>query len=521
MSQLAYAWEQAPELESPPIDAPHWTEPPKRSILQPISMLVPVILAAGGYFLAAPVLVDFAFLTLTILFSIFLFGDLRRFSDRFGMGGIVLFAGVLIWFCYDYFCTWFMVWAPHWHGVMPAKVIASAGFAHMIYILCMVIGIRIRFGRLFSQLLTKFPEPPSPSNYFWVVIVSQIIGLMPYFVFTAEPFYMAIYHSIALGRSGSAAWTVGRTGNVNYSYGAYVAQILDVGGGGAILAMFCVIFLRINIFKKLLCIMIWLLWVATGFGTGTRGEIVKMVMPVVAFVFIRYHVQAQEYLHKFSVRAYAFVAIILFLAVIIIQVQIRYRNQGFENLSLNDVSLTKIEGNAMFSSSLIGFALIPEVHDFFYNNYPGQTVVMPIPNFIVWAAIAPMPRAFWTTKPIDPSWKWYNAVSTGRSTLGGGTVEGTTISEGIVGYWYFRFGLPGVIEGGLFMGWLMGIIERALYNNNGRPFAFFAALALLTWMFRTYRDADLQDLADAMVVLGGLMICLFIARPFLSFLDRD
>jgi hypothetical protein len=521
MSQLAYAWEQAPELESPPLDAPNWYEPPKRSIWQPVAVILPVMLSAGGYCFAIPVLIDFAFLSLTALFVIFLLGELRRFSERFGMGGIVLFAGVLIWFCYDYFRFWFMAWTPHWNGPMPPNVIASAGFTHMVYILCMVIGIRIRFGRRFAQLLTKFPEPPSPANYFWVVIVSQIVGLMPYVVFTAEPFYMAIYHSIVMGRTGSAAWTVGRTGNVNYSYGAYVAQILDVGAGGAILAMFCVVFLRINKFKKLICILFWLLWVATGFGTGTRGDIVKMVMPVVAFVFIRYHVQAQEYLHKYSLRAYAFVGIILFLAVVVIQVQIRFRNEGFQNVSLNDVSLTKIEGNAMFSSSLIGFALIPEQHDYFYNKFPGQAIIMPIPNFIAWVAIAPMPRAFWTTKPIDPSWEWYNAVSTGRSTLSGGTIEGTTISEGIVGYWYFRFGIPGVIEGGLFMGWLMGVFERALYNNNGRPFSFFAAMSLLTWMFKTYRDADHQDLAQLMVVLVGLMICLFLARPLFSILDRD
>src|SRR5208282_1100028 len=105
--------------------------------------------------------------------------------------------------------------------------------------------------------------------------------------------------------------------------------------------------------------------------------------------------------------------------------------------------------NAMFSEGLLGFMYIPDQQNYFYNDFPGEMVIAPIPHFILWAAIAPMPRAIWTSKPIDPSWKWYNAISTGRSTLGGGAAEGTTISEGIVGYWYFRFGLPGVIEGGI------------------------------------------------------------------------
>jgi hypothetical protein len=174
----------------------------------------------------------------------------------------------------------------------------------------------------------------------------------------------------------------------------------------------------------------------------------------------------------------------------------------------------------MFSSGLLGFNYIPDRQNYFDNNFPGEMVILPIPHFLFWAAVAPMPRAIWTSKPVDPSWTWYNAISTGRSTLGGGTTEGTTISEGIVGYWFFRFGVAGVIEGGIFMGWLMGIFERALYNNNGRPMAFLAALALLTWIFRAYRDADLQDLADTGVFLAGLAICVLIVRPFFGSRDQ-
>jgi hypothetical protein len=59
-------------------------------------------------------------------------------------------------------------------------------------------------------------------------------------------------------------------------------------------------------------------------------------------------------------------------------------------------------------------------------------------------------------------------------------------------------------------------VERALYNNGGRPMAFFAALALLTWLFRTYREADFQDLADTLVVLAALVMCIYMLRPFLS-----
>jgi hypothetical protein len=517
MSQLTYGLDYAPQPEASRSVFSDWVEPPPRSIWQPLLMLIPVLFATGGFLFTAPMLVDMSFLTLTALMAIYLIAELGRFSERFGLGGIVLFAGVLIWFCYDYLKYWLLAWLPHWHRPIPADVVATAAACHMIYILCMVIGIRLRVGRFLSWLLTRLPEPPSPANYFWVVVVTQIIGLIPYVFFTREPFYISMWHQMVGGRGGEGVrWTVGRTGNLNHNWGAYVAQLLNVGNGGAVLAAFCIVFLRQNLVKNIFCALTWLLWLGYAFGTGTRGETVRILMPVIAFVFIRYHVQAAEVLHKFSIRAYVIVAILLVISVAIVQVQITYRNQGFSAVNISEVSLTNIEGNEMFSSSLIGFKYVPGEHDYFYNSVPGEVVVMPIPNFLYWAAVAPVPRALWTGKPVDPSWKWYNAVSTGRSTLSGGAEEGTTISEGIVGYWYFRFGIAGVIEGGLFMGWLMGLFERTLYNNGGRPLAFFVSLALLTWMFRTFRDADLQDLADAMVVIAGLVICMLIARPFLK-----
>jgi len=387
----------------------------------------------------------------------------------------------------------------------------------------MTIGLRFRVGRWFPRLLTRFPEPPNPSDYFWVVVATQVIGFLPYFVFTREPFYLAIYHQITAGRNGAIAtqWSVGRTGNVNFNWGAYVAELLMIGAGGAILATFCITFLRQSPLKNIYCALTWLLWLCLGFGTGTRGEIVRLGLPLVCFVFIRYHVQAQEFLHRYSVRAYVFVGALLVLSIVVIQIQIRFRNTGFGVFDFSDVSLSTVQGNEMFSTSLIGFSYIPDRHDFFYDQYPGQMIAMPIPNFLFWAAVAPMPRALWTTKPLDPSWKWYNAVSTGRSTLGGGTTEGTTTSEGIVGYWFFRFGIAGVIEGGLFMGWLMGCGERLLLNNHGRPFAVLVSLGLFSWIFRAFRDIGLQDLTEVCVALFGIQLCIFCLRPILGMINRQ
>jgi hypothetical protein len=517
MSQLSYAWEQA-LVEEVPTVATDWYDPPPRSIWQVIGLGVPVILATAGAFLTAPMLVDLAFIALAALVLGFLIADLSCFSERFGLGGIILFGGVLIFFCVDYLRTWLLAWLPHWDLSVAPHTVAVAAAYHMLYIMCAVIGLRMRAGRWFARLMTSLKEPPNLSAYFWVVIITQIIGLSPYFFFTHEPFYLALWHQISAGRNGEMGtrWIAGRTGNLNYSWAAYIAEMLEVGSGGGILASFCIVFLRQGIVKNTICALIWILSFLLAFGTGARSDVVRQCLPLVCFIFIRYHVEAQQFLRKFSLRAYVIVGVLLLLSVATIQIQERYRVAGFADINFSEVSYIDIQGNDIFSTTLPGFALIPDRHDFFYNSYPGETVVMPIPNLLIWTAIAPIPRALWTTKPIDPSWKWYNAVFTGRSTLGGGAAEGTTISEGIVGYWYFRFGLPGVVEGGLFIGWILGCAERALLNNRGRPMAVLVTLGIFSWIFKAFRDIAIQDLMQVCTVLVGMQIAIWCISPFFS-----
>ena len=167
MSQLSYAWEQAPVSEAPTASSTLWVEPPKRSIWQVILLCGPLMFATAGYFFGAPMLVDMSFLSLTLLMLIYLFGDLHRFSERFGIGGIVLFGGVLIWLCYDYLETWFLAWMPHWRMPIASDVVAKAAVFNMLYILCVVIGIRSRFAARLGRLITRLPEPSQPSNVFY------------------------------------------------------------------------------------------------------------------------------------------------------------------------------------------------------------------------------------------------------------------------------------------------------------------------------------------------------------------
>ena len=97
------------------------------------------------------------------------------------------------------------------------------------------------------------------------------------------------------------------------------------------------------------------------------------------------------------------------------------------------------------------------------------------------------------------------ALLTWKRTTG---LEGTTISHGLVGSWYFKYGIAGIIEGGLLMGLLYSIAERTLNKGTGRPMVIMISLGLLTWLFRCFRDVtfpELWALLLGFMVLTGLI----------------
>jgi hypothetical protein len=503
--------------DAPEYRAPAVVDARRRSILQPLLLIIPIVMAAASYSVGGiPWQTDLSFVCLAILCVYFVITELYRFSERFGIGGLVLYGGVLVWFCQDYFAHWFGATLTNWDMPVGRDVVAKSAMFHMIFIMCMAVGLRFRFGKILVRWSGKFPRPADPRVFFWVVVLTQIIGLLPYVVFTGEPFYMAIYHQIVAGRTGGAAWLYGRSGNANYNWGAYIAQILQVGEGGAILGIFYAFFYARGRFEKTLCYLAWLLWLLLGFGTGTRGEVIFLMIPFAGFLFIKHNAKAAELMRRFSLNAYVFLALLVFATLLIVQVQIRFRNEGFNDVDLSTVTLTNVQGNTMFSEGLKGFSFIPERRDFFYNDVPGEAIIMPIPNFLFYFVIHPIPRVLWPPKPIDPAGPWYNDVAMGGSGMNGGRVEGTTISEGLVGYWYFRFGLAGVIEGGLLVGWMMGLTERMLLNADGNPMTILFALATATWLFRCYRDISFPEFFEAAIGVVGLVFLILMVRPFFA-----
>ena len=484
----------------------------ERSVYTPLA-LVPAVLVTGFSWAAGglPTVTDLGFLLLTLACLALLVVELVRFPRRFGIGGFVLYGGVLMWFCYDYMTNYFAQPDSIARTTFSPDVIAKAAYFHALFVLMMAVGMQLPVGLWLERALDRVPEPTWHGFYFYIMLAMLAVGLSPYVFFTNEHWYEALWKEFVGGRSSGAEWTVGRTGNLNYEWGAYIAQITQIGKVGGQFAVFYALLIARRPTAIVTGWLVWLFWLALAFGSGTRSQVAFMSLPAMALVFLKYQAMAAAFFKGLSLRAYVATGVLAVFVVFLIQFQSLFRNTSYVEAQLSDVSLTKLEGNSMFSEGMIGYDTIPRKKDFLYNSIPGESLIRPMPQTLFNFAIGPIPRALWNSKPVDPVWEWYNTAFLGTDD---GT-QGTTIATGLVGSWYFPYGYSGVMQGGLLIGWLMILCERVLQGARGRALVILLSLAMADWLFRQFRAMNFSDLY--MLAIGwGLMASLILAQRALG-----
>jgi len=462
----------------------------RRPVIFTALMSLPVTLSyvswqAGGL----PILTDLAFGLMSAIVFAALFYELANFHRFFSIAGPVFYGGVLVWFTQDYLQNWSLIGSAPEGIDFDSKIVAKSAFCHALLVASMSCGLLIPYGRPAEKLLSAVPEPPTRESVLWVIAIGGLFGLMPYEVFTREPIHLALYKEIFSGRGSGASFTTGRTGNVNVNFGGYIIEIINFGRMISILAAFYLVFMARSNLVRFLLLAYWLIWLGLGFGSGTRGQVATVGLPMVAFLFIRFQSQASLLMSRVSKRAWISAGIMVFLVLFLVQFQGVTRGQRLtpEQLfktDLGELPLTELAGNDMFSTTLTGMAIIPQENGFFNNNFPGHGLIITLPNTIYKFVIGPIPRALWHGKPIDQLNVWYSDIVTGNTD----GAAGTTISSGLVGYWYFRYGLAGIIQGGLLMGWLYGVAERTFQNARGRMMPLLFSTLLIVILFQCFRD---------------------------------
>jgi hypothetical protein len=463
---------------------------------------------------------DAAFGLLCLVLAGLFLRELAMFTRRLGLGGLVVFGGGLIWWCYDYGTHW-LGFDPNRSdikvdgslslGVNPA-ILGKALYLHCLFAIFMTAGLFLRRFMFVSRGIMRLPEPYTSFGLFVIVLIVFGVSMIPYVFFTRDDPLTAIVKTISQGYSDKGTeWTAGRTGNVNYSWGGYLAQLVELGYVGGVLAMFHAILFAKSWIQRIICIGIFAIQAALAFGTGARGNFLFVCLPVAMLLFLRYNLVAAALAKKLSVKSYVIVLLVLFVILIFVQWQGTARNLGFTEDTFEQVDISDLKGNEMFTTSLPGMMIFPDQIPFLDQPFPGAGALYAIPKSIYWFVIGPIPRALWPSKPIDPLWKKYNSIVTGRSE---DDYEGTTISRGAIGSAYFRYGVLGMIQIAFLYGWLLRNVEIGLRFAADRPLALIAILGLATFMFRSFRDLNYNILYPLMYSLLVFVIFTVIFNAF-------
>ncbi|MEM1209446.1 MAG: hypothetical protein AAGI54_09275, partial [Planctomycetota bacterium] len=449
--------------------------------------------------------------------------ELLAFPQRLGVGTLMFLAGLVIWFTMDYLSNWS---APidgiHLKGYhtrldLTDALLAKATFLHMFFFGMVVTGLVIPWGNTVARLMAAvMPQPENPRVLLWLTVGLFLFSLVPYVLFTNVPFYEAIWIDFTSFRSEEAAaiWTIGRSGRLASSFAAYTTFWLKLGTMAAIIACFYAIFMAKSAFDWIICGVVFLFALAEAFGSGTRGQVVSLALPLLALLFIRMQMvldPLRAWIKHHRKKAFIVCAALAIPFFLLMQIQAYNRGGSIFEADWENTKLVDPRDNTGFSHSLMLIQLIPEQRAPFYDSAPGITWVTCIPRTIFEAVIAPIPRAIWPGKPIDQAANWANIIR-------GGTVDfrgrGAGLAQGMVGFWWLRYGWAGIVQGGLLIGFFFSVVDRGVWLSRYKAMALIPALGFGDFLFREMRGGlrwfALNEFLVGMVVL--ILLGLFIRK---------
>lgn len=505
MSELAQSFGDEELLVTSEGNATRSTVP---IVLLGMASLFPLVSWMGG---GIPWLTDIGMLILTLVCLISMGVEIFKFKTRNGLGGIIASGGAVVWWCHDYMVNWFGSNRDLPVANVSQEVVARAAFCTILFVVFMFIGLRMQKGKKYGYLLSRIPEP-NEKTYFIIIVTTFILGMIPYLFLAQDSFFVALMKDIVAMRSNEGAiWKVTRSGNLNYNWGAYLFHLLDVGQMGGILGGLCAILIFKETFKRVVSSFIWLVWTALAFGSGARGAVLFMTLPMLFFMTLRQTARNDEDAGGFKFKRYIIPGIFLLVVLAVVQYQGTFRNASTYDRDLNQFSLLKSQGNQMFTESLVGYDLVPSQFDFGGNSFPGAIVLRPIPDTLLRFGIGWIPRALWHGKP---SISEFNA--TVNSMMSGGDAVGDTggtVCLSVVGGSYTSWGIPGVIEIGLLYGWLCMLVETAFPLSRSKLVPMLFVLGLATWLFRCFRDLTPHDLYPLLIGIGGIWLLNYFLAP--------
>lgn len=129
--------------------------------------------------------------------------------------------------------------------------------------------------------------------------------------------------------------------------------------------------------------------------------------------------------------------------------QMVFRSVGWRaTSSVTSLDLPILNMTGMFSALLFALYLVPGTVGYFFD----------IPE--VYFLIHWIPRAYWSDKPVMPSWEYFNGAWTQGAAF--------NVTPSVIGQYHLNFGFAGIVYIGLVLGLLTSVVDRVVLNSQLR-----------------------------------------------------
>jgi len=290
------------------------------------------------------------------------------------------------------------------------------------------------------------------------------LGISPFFFYGSGDLVSNFLSNLLARNSGYVAFSSGGLGNENPLMILFI-QILP-----ATTVILGIVVINLRGYKRLITSLIMLTMMLLFITLGGRGGVVFVSLSIIFYYLY------QNESNYFPIKK---ILSLFFVIILVLSYQINSRefNQNDSRSALDGSSLNR------------ELAFISEHYDekirFTDSDNLFESVIYPIPETLILLITNPIPRIFWKNKPFDESFGDYNMLRLGTN----GYSTGSNITPTIPGRYYLKYGLIGVLEIGLLIGFLWSYISNKIFLSlNKKGLLLLIPITLSVTFFVSARD---------------------------------
>ena len=337
------------------------------------------------------------------------------------------------------------------------------GIVFTLYLIAYNLGSNF-FDTYYSSKLTSDHKSIFYKNSLSIGILAFYITLsfIPFLIYGESNFLNNFFNNLTGRQNTHVAFNDSSLGTSNPIV-VLLIQILPV----TIILIFTV-YLKSK--YRFLLMIIALLYFAMYTTLGGRSAILFVVTVILLYNLIYSKIQ-----YKRVVLFSMFVLIITY-GVLTFQARNRYQYSIESDNALS--------GSNLYSELLLITNTFGDSREFVSANNPFDKIFLPTFDTIVLFLTNPIPRKIWPNKPFDKSFVEYNYLRTGEY----GTGVESNVTPTIPGRYFMKYGISGVLQIGLIVGFLFRLSQIQITRNIFDPLLVVLFLTLMSILFICARD---------------------------------